>query len=44
MPDEWERRYLTSSLSMSFMDSKTDTDGDGYTDLEEYLNGSDPLE
>jgi len=39
MPDAWETSYFTN-LSHT---GKTDSDGDGYTDLEEFLNGTDPL-
>jgi hypothetical protein len=39
MPDAWESRYFGSSTAA---DIAADTDGDGYTNIEEYLNGSDP--
>jgi len=39
LPDLWERRYfgLTSRT-----DGTTDFDGDGWTDMEEFKNGTDP--
>ena len=40
MPDEWERRYQFDLNDES--DNSTDKDGDGYTNIEEYLNGTDP--
>ncbi len=40
MPDEWERRFSPSGdLSLQ---SFLDLDGDGYTNVEEYLNQTDP--
>jgi len=36
MPDDWERK---SGLNPELADDKGDADGDGYTNLEEYLNG-----
>ena len=40
MPDEWERQYgSTAGLSLQ---SAQDLDGDGYTNIEEYLNLTDP--
>jgi len=44
MPDQWEMKYFGDLLRGSALDSSSDYDGDGYTDLEEYLNGTDPLE
>lgn len=35
MPDEWERK---NGLNPAVADDKGDADGDGYTNLEEYLN------
>jgi len=40
MPDEWEARYRLQPGDGA--DSATDADGDGYTNIEEYLNGTDP--
>ena len=40
LPDAWERRYNPNAdLSWG---SASDTDGDGYTNIEEYLNGTNP--
>ncbi|BET66986.1 pectate lyase [Opitutales bacterium ASA1] len=41
MPDEWELRYGLDPKHAA--DGALDADGDGYTNLEEYLNASDPL-
>ena len=40
MPDEWERRYRLNPFDPS--DGNLDKDRDGYTNVEEYLNGTDP--
>jgi pectate lyase len=40
MPDEWERRHRFSPEEQS--DAVGDADGDGYTNLEEFINGTDP--
>lgn len=40
MPDEWERRHQFNSADAS--DGASDADSDGYTNVEEYLNGTDP--
>jgi len=42
MPDEWETTHFATLSRGSSSDSSSDFDGDGYTDLEEFLNGSDP--
>jgi pectate lyase len=42
LPDAWETYYFDNTSSGSPKDSKADFDADGYTDLEEYLNGTDP--
>ena len=42
MPDEWEKRYGFDPQDAS--DTSKDTDNDGYTNIEEYLNGTDPTE
>jgi hypothetical protein len=40
MPDKWERRYGLNPSDPS--DANLDKDHDGYTNVEEYLNGTDP--
>ncbi len=40
MPDEWELRYSLDPKNPA--DGAQDLDGDGYTNLEEYLNDTDP--
>ena len=40
MPDQWERRHGLSSNDAA--DRNADDDQDGYTNLEEYLNGTQP--
>ncbi len=42
MPDEWEKQYGFDPKDAS--NSSKDKDGDGYTNIEEYLNGTDPTE
>jgi hypothetical protein len=42
LPDAWEKFSFGNTSRGSTMDSKGDFDSDGYTDLEEYLNGTDP--
>jgi len=42
MPDAWEIRYGLDASNAK--DSSTDNDGDGYTNIEEYLNGTYPAE
>ena len=40
MPDEWERRFSPKGdLSLQ---SSSDLDSDGYTNVEEYLNQTNP--
>jgi hypothetical protein len=41
MPDEWEARYNCDARQAS---DREDKDGDGYTNIEEYINGTDPTE
>lgn len=41
MPDHWEERY---SLDVEVDDSAKDKDGDGYTNIEEFLNKTDPTQ
>jgi hypothetical protein len=43
MPDMWEQRYFGNTSRGSANDSSGDYDNDGYTDLEEYLNNTNPL-
>jgi hypothetical protein len=40
MPDEWEKRFDLGSDDPA--DGAKDADGDGYTNVEEWLNGTDP--
>ena len=40
MPDWWEKKYGLNPDDPS--DAAKDKDGDGYTNLEEFLNGTDP--
>lgn len=42
MPDDWERKFQLDAGSAD--DHREDTDGDGYTNIEEYLNGTNPRE
>lgn len=42
LPDAWEILYFSDTARGSTSDSKADFDSDGYTDLEEYLNETDP--
>jgi pectate lyase len=42
MPDWWEVKYGLNPRDPS--DAAQDKDGDGYTNLEEYLNGTDPTQ
>ena len=42
MPDDWENKYGLNANAAD--DSSYDKDGDGYTNVEEYLNGTDPTE
>jgi pectate lyase len=42
MPDEWEIRYGLDPNDTT--DNSKDTDGDGYTNIEEFLNGTAPTE
>lgn len=42
MPDEWETKYGLNPQNVS--DAALDADKDGYTNIEEYLNGTDPRE
>ena len=40
MPDDWERRHRLNPFDPS--DANLDKDRDGYTNIEEYLNATDP--
>ncbi len=42
MPDDWEKKYGLDANKAD--DNSSDKDGDGYTNVEEYLNGTDPTE
>ena len=42
MPDDWEKKHGLNADSPS--DSSRDLDKDGYTNVEEYLNGTNPSE
>jgi hypothetical protein len=42
IPDEWEEKYGLKPTNAN--DNVQDADGDGYTNVEEYLNGTDPSE
>ena len=42
MPDDWERKYKLDPKNPE--DGAIDTDGDIYTNVEEYLNGTNPQE
>ncbi|HKJ68081.1 MAG TPA: pectate lyase, partial [bacterium] len=42
MPDEWEKKYDFDAWDPK--DGPLDRDGDGYTNIEEYLNDTDPGE
>ncbi|MBP8257167.1 MAG: hypothetical protein KAX37_07555, partial [Opitutaceae bacterium] len=41
LPDDWETQHHLSRTDPS--DASSDTDGDGYTNIEEFINGTDPL-
>jgi len=40
LPDAWERKHKLNPADSS--DASADTDGDGYTNIEEFLNGTEP--
>jgi hypothetical protein len=40
MPDDWEKKFRLDPANAK--DASTDADGDGYTNIEEYLNETDP--
>ncbi|HLP76968.1 MAG TPA: thrombospondin type 3 repeat-containing protein, partial [Candidatus Paceibacterota bacterium] len=41
MPDGWEKKYHLNPNDPS--DAAKDADADGYTNVEEFLNGTDPI-
>jgi len=43
MPDAWEQLYFNTTRRGSQEISKRDFDRDGYTDVEEYLNRTNPI-
>jgi hypothetical protein len=43
IPDTWESKYFREASKRASVSSSSDSDGDGYTDFEEYLNGTNPL-
>jgi hypothetical protein len=42
MPDDWETRFKLNPDDAS--DSAADSDHDGYTNIEEFINGTDPTQ
>lgn len=44
MADSWEQQKFGNTSRGSANNSSSDADGDGYTDLEEYLNNTNPVE
>jgi hypothetical protein len=42
MPDAWEEKFRLDPRTAA--EPALDTDRDGYTDIEEYLNGTDPTQ
>ena len=40
LPDDWEKKHGLNLSDSS--DAVRDTDGDGYTNIEEFINGTDP--
>jgi hypothetical protein len=44
MPDAWEQLYFHTTLRGSQVRSSGDYDRDGYTDVEEYLNRTNPIQ
>ena len=42
MPEQWEQLHFGTTKRGSPSDSRSDFDADGYTDVEEYLNLTDP--
>ena len=42
MPDDWERKYGLNAKDAS--DASSDLNGDGYTNIEDFINGLDPRE
>ena len=49
IPDEWESRYMAArnghvGISLASDDSSLDNDGDGFSNREEWIAGTDPLD
>jgi hypothetical protein len=42
MPDAWEKKYKLNPNDSS--DANKDLNGDGYTNIEKYINGIDPTQ
>ena len=40
MPDDWEKKHGLNPKDPA--DAAKDLDGDGYTNIEEFINGTDP--
>lgn len=44
LPNAWEKLYTGSSIDSTSLKAWNDNDGDGYLNIEEYLNGTNPLQ
>ncbi|MBP7142694.1 MAG: hypothetical protein KBA71_12355, partial [Opitutaceae bacterium] len=42
LPDDWETRHHLNPKDPS--DASSDSDGDGYANIEEFINGTDPVQ